>query len=104
MGLIFFERLGKRETITMKYFDIFGLEPQFDLDTAGLKRSFFLKSREYHPDFHTHASEEKKEEMLTQSSLLNQAYETLKSARSRKKYILTEHGLLGGEKGNMPQS
>lgn len=88
----------------MKYFEIFGLEPMFDIDSAELKRTFFLKSREYHPDFHTQASDEKKEEMLVHSSLLNQAYETLKKTRSRKKYILTEHGLLGDEKGSMPQS
>lgn len=75
------------------YFEHFGLEWQFDLNDADLKKKFLLKSREYHPDFHTDKSEAEQEAILAQSSYNNTAFKILKNPETRFKYLLTLHNV-----------
>ena len=70
------------------YFEFFGLEPKFQLDTKKLKLLYYDKMREFHPDMQIHASPEKQEETLQMSSINNDAYKTLKEFHSRLKYTL----------------
>lgn len=87
------------------YFEIFGLTPKFAIDAGKLKRAFIKLSREYHPDFYTQASDEKQEEILASSTLLNDAYAVLKSDVKRMHYILNHFGVMGAEGENkLPQS
>ena len=88
----------------MKYFEVFGLAPAFEIDEADLRKRFLANSRAFHPDFHTLESAEKQEDILQQSSLNNEAYKVLKSFPKRLHYILSEKGLIGeGVKNEMPQ-
>lgn len=73
----------------MNYFDFFGLEPKFQLDTKKLKLLYYEKMREFHPDMQINASLDKQEETLQLSSVNNDAFKTLKDFHSRLKYILT---------------
>lgn len=86
------------------YFSHFGIEANFELDPAILKKQFLLLSREYHPDFHTDKSEAEQEEILQQSSFNNIAFKTLKNPDTRFKYILLMHGVDFEEsKQSLPQ-
>lgn len=80
----------------MDYFDFYALAPAFQIEKE-LKGLFLQKSREYHPDFYTLASEEKKSEILLLSSKNNEAYKILSDMDRRMKYILDELGVLKGE-------
>lgn len=82
------------------YFSFYGLEESFFLDLADLKRKFYAKSRELHPDFYTQETEEKQEEILTLSAYNNDAYNTLKDDQTRMEYILRLHDVLGDEGNN----
>jgi len=73
------------------YYKHFELDWQFDIDLAVLKKKFLIKSREYHPDFHTDKSESEQEEILAQSSFNNTAYKVLKDDNKRFKYLLSLH-------------
>ena len=87
------------------YFEHFGLDWQFELDTNALKKSFLVKSRELHPDFHTDKSEEEQQSILSLSSYNNTAFKVLKNPDSRFKYLLSLHGVDFEEsKQSLPQS
>ncbi len=82
------------------YFSFYELEESFFLDLGELKRKFYTKSRELHPDFHTQESEAKQEEVLRVSAYNNDAYNTLKDDDKRMEYILRLHDILGEEGSN----
>jgi len=73
------------------YYKHFGIEWSFDLDAAALKKKFLIKSREYHPDFHTDKSEAEQEAILAMSSYNNTAFKVLNDQNARFKYLLTLH-------------
>lgn len=81
----------------MEYFDFYNMPVSFELEEEELKLLFLQKSREYHPDFYTLASEEKKAEILLLSSKNNEAFKTLNDFDLRMKYILGQKEILKGE-------
>jgi molecular chaperone HscB len=85
----------------INYFAFYGLPETFLLDEAALKRLYYAKSRETHPDFHATAPAETQADMLRQSTLNTDAYRTLADADQRMAYILRQHGLL--EEGRQEQ-
>ncbi len=87
------------------YFELFNLETSFNVDERDLKLKYYKLNREYHPDFYTLESEEKQQEVLKMSSLVNTAYKTLSDPMSRMKYVLQLEGFVGeNEKYELPQS
>lgn len=76
------------------YFDFYGLPESFFLDEAALKRQYYAKSRETHPDFHATSAPENQAAMLQQATLNTDAYRTLADPDRRMAYILSQHGLL----------
>jgi molecular chaperone HscB len=87
----------------MRFYELFGLAPKLDIDEKKIKEKFFLLSRSVHPDFFTLSSVEEQMEAMEKSTMLNDAYKTLKEENSRIRYILTEKGLLSeDEKEQMP--
>jgi molecular chaperone HscB len=70
------------------YFQFMGFPRQLALDEEQLQQRYYSLSREYHPDFHTLADEPARMESLERSSLLNQAYRTLKDPYERARYLL----------------
>ena len=77
----------------MNFFEFYEIEPSFILDEASLKKKFYQKSREFHPDFFINESEEKQAEVLYQSTYNTNAYDALSNERKRIAYVLEMNGL-----------
>jgi molecular chaperone HscB len=75
------------------YFAMFGLAPKLELDLPALEKQFYRYSRKLHPDLHAQASAQEQEWSLSQASLLNDAYRTLKSPLDRTHYLLEQEGV-----------
>ncbi|MES2221099.1 MAG: Fe-S protein assembly co-chaperone HscB [Acidobacteriota bacterium] len=74
------------------YFAFFGLPRRFQLDTAALEKQFYQLSRKFHPDLYARASADEQRWSLEKSSLLNDAWRTLRDPLARTEYML---GLAG---------
>ncbi len=77
----------------MNYFDFFSLPRKLVLDVAVLEKQFYALSRKLHPDRFAAKPEAEQEAALAQSSLLNDAYRTLKDPILRTQYLLTLEGV-----------
>lgn len=85
------------------YFEFYDLPESFRPDEAALKRLYYAKSRETHPDFHATSSPENQAEMLRQATLNTDAYRTLSNPDQRMAYLLRQHGLLDeGKQEQLP--
>jgi molecular chaperone HscB len=86
------------------YYDFFGLEHRLDLDLKDLEKRFYALSQQYHPDRFTLKSREEQQYALDATSILNDAYRTLRDPLARAEYLLKENGFDIGEQGtkNVP--
>ena len=85
------------------YFAFYGLPETFLPDETVLKRLYYAKSRETHPDFHATTAPENQAEMLRQATLNTDAYRTLSHPDQRMAYLLRQHGLLDeGKQEKLP--
>jgi molecular chaperone HscB len=75
------------------YFAFFGLPRNLNLNAAILQRDFYELSRKLHPDIYAGRSTKEQEWSLEQSSLLNDAYRTLKDPIKRTEYLLKLEGV-----------
>src|SRR5215472_7040991 len=75
------------------YFSCFGLPRKLSIDTAQLEREFYRLSRKLHPDLYARASTEEQEWSTERSSLLNDAYRTLRDPIRRTEYLLKLEGV-----------
>jgi molecular chaperone HscB len=75
------------------YFAFFGLPTKLNLDGAALEKDFYALSRKLHPDLTARASSLEQEWSLEQSSLLNDAYRTLRDPIKRTQYVLKLEGV-----------
>jgi molecular chaperone HscB len=75
------------------YFAMFSLPRKLTIDTAALERDFYKLSRRLHPDLYARKSAEEQAWSLRQSSLLNDAYRTLKEPVARTAYLLKLEGV-----------
>ena len=75
------------------YFQLFDLPFRLEVDAVALKKAYYKKSLEVHPDHHQDAS-------LEDSAVINEAYKTLKDEQAILKYVLVTHGGFDLEKGN----
>lgn len=75
------------------YFTFFGLPRKLNLDVASLEKDFYELSRKLHPDINARAGSREQEWSLQQSSLLNDAYRTLKDPIKRTQYLLKLEGV-----------
>jgi molecular chaperone HscB len=75
------------------YFAMFALPPKLTVDTAQLERDFYRLSRKLHPDLFARKGAEEQAWSLRQSSLLNDAYRTLKDPIARTAYLLQLEGI-----------
>jgi len=94
-GAPFCDVCGKVQALAagVTYFDVFGLPRKLAIDTSGLERGFYKLSRKLHPDVYARASEQEQQWSLEQTSLLNDAYRTLKNAITRTEYLLKLEGV-----------
>jgi molecular chaperone HscB len=75
------------------FFTFFTLPRKLHLDTAALEKTFYTLSRKLHPDRFASRPLAEQEAALAQSSLLNDAYRTLKNPIQRTQYLLTLEGV-----------
>ena len=77
----------------MKFYDALGLEPKLTLDLDELKKRFYERSRQWHPDHFARASAEDRERSLEMTSVLNDAFRTLRDPVTRAEYFLSDSGI-----------
>ena len=75
------------------YFAFFGLPPKLNVDVPRLEKDFYELSRRLHPDLNARAGSMEQEWSLEQSSLLNDAYRTLRDPIKRTQYLLKLEGI-----------
>ncbi len=80
-------------TTLADFFAVFGMPQKLRLDTAALEKQFYAMSRRLHPDRFVSRPAEEQEEALRQSSLLNDAYRTLKEPVGRTQHLLALQGI-----------
>lgn len=90
----FCEACGKvQPPAPVDYFTFFALPRKLNLDIAALEKDFYDLSRKLHPDINARAGGQEQEWSLQQSSLLNDAYRTLKDPVKRTQYLLKLEGV-----------
>jgi molecular chaperone HscB len=90
----FCESCGKvQPPVPVDYFSFFGLPRKLNLDVAALEKDFYALSRKLHPDLNAGTGSQEQAWSLEQSSLLNDAYRTLKDPIKRTQYLLHLEGV-----------
>ena len=79
------------------FFQVFNRERGFQVDLPALEVEFHRLSRKLHPDRFARASQQERAWSLAGSSLLNDAYRTLKDPVTRTEYLLKLEGAEIGE-------
>jgi molecular chaperone HscB len=79
--------------VPVDYFTFFGFPRKLNLDTAALEKEFYALSRRLHPDGFGQADPRERAWSLEQSSMLNDAYRTLKDPIKRTEYLLRLEGI-----------
>lgn len=89
------EACGKIQppSVAASYFEVFGLAGKLHVDLPALERTFYKLSRKLHPDIYARSSSEEQQWSLANTSLLNDAYRTLKSPLPRTEYLLKLEGV-----------
>jgi molecular chaperone HscB len=77
----------------MKLYEALGLEPALALDMEDVKKRFYERSRQWHPDRFSRASAAEQDQALEMTAVLNDAFRTLKDPIARAEYFLKEKGL-----------
>src|SRR5262249_21912434 len=77
----------------MDYFSVFGLPRKLKLHTGWLEKEFYRLSRKLHPDVYARASADEQSWSLQRSSLLTDAYRTVKDPIARTEYLLGLEGV-----------
>ena len=77
----------------MRFYEALGLEPKLALDSDDLKKRFYDRSRQWHPDRFSRGTSEEKQRSEEMTSTLNDAFRTLRDPVGRAEYFLRESGL-----------
>ena len=77
----------------MRFYEALGLDPKLALDAEDLKKRFYERSREWHPDKFSRRSPEEQKKALDMTAVLNDAFRTLRDPITRAEYFLEERGL-----------
>ena len=77
----------------MEYFQALGLEPTLTLSLDALKKRFYERSRQWHPDKFSRADPSEQQRALDMTALINDAFRTLRDPVKRAEYFLKEKGI-----------
>jgi molecular chaperone HscB len=80
-------------TNTSNYFELFGLNPAFNIDVATLETNFRKLQSESHPDRFVTATSTEKLQSMHLATLANEAYRVLKKPADRAQYLLEQQGI-----------
>ena len=103
-GAHFCSECGKIQAVAAgsDHFSFFGLPRKLRIDESELEKSFYALSRQFHPDYFMSASEPERQASMERSSMLNDAYRTLRDRVARVTYLLTLEGYKEAEKKAPP--
>ncbi|MEY3197318.1 MAG: Fe-S protein assembly co-chaperone HscB, partial [Pseudomonadota bacterium] len=73
------------------YFSLFSIDESFDIDLENLENKYFALQAKFHPDLSS--DDKEKQERISQSILINNAYNSLKNPFERAAHILSLHGV-----------
>jgi molecular chaperone HscB len=77
----------------MTYYEALGLEPRLSLDADDLKKRFYARNRQWHPDRFSLAGAAEQQRALDMTALLNDAFRTLRDPVTRAEYFLKQNGI-----------
>jgi molecular chaperone HscB len=77
----------------MKLYEALGIAPALALDMEDVKKRFYERSRQWHPDRFSRAGAAERDKALEMTAVLNDAFRTLKDPVARAEYFLKERGL-----------
>ena len=75
------------------YFELFSLKVDFAIDLSALEYTYQTQIAQYHPDKFATADDKKKVTAIQNTSLINTAFDTLKSPLLRATYLLELQGI-----------
>ncbi|MGA9772751.1 MAG: Fe-S protein assembly co-chaperone HscB [Blastocatellia bacterium] len=84
------------------YFAFFGLPRKLFIDESALEKEFYTLSRQLHPDYFMNATGAERRASIERSSMLNDAYRTLRDRVARAQYLLRLEGYKEAEKKAPP--
>lgn len=76
-----------------QYFNLFQLEPSFNIDIEALEQTYRALAARFHPDKFASASAFEQKQAVMMSSTINDAYRTLKSPIDRAAYLLKSQNI-----------
>ena len=86
--------------VSKNHFQLFGLAQSCQLDTAQLELAFRALQAQVHPDKSAHLADFEQRLAMQRSTLVNEAYQTLRSPIRRARYLLSLHGVDTQEETN----
>ncbi len=75
------------------YFELFGIEPGFTIDTDALMHRYRDLQKVLHPDRYVNASDQERRLAMQQAAQVNSGYQTLKDPLARARYLLALGGI-----------
>ncbi len=75
--------------LKQNYFQLFGLDNVFDLDTALLTERYLDLQKRLHPDRFASTSDQERRLSLQRAAQVNSGYETLRDPLARARYLLS---------------
>lgn len=75
------------------FFDLLGIEPQFELDEAALQQAYITIQQRCHPDRLIGKNDSERHAAIMQSMDANEVYEALKSPLHRAEHLLLLKGI-----------
>lgn len=82
------------------HFELFGIEPAFDIDLGRVEQAYRDLQTQVHPDKFAHATDAEKRLSMQWATHANEAYQTLKLPIARARYLLRLHGIETQEETN----
>ena len=103
-GTHFCAECGKIQLVASgsDYFSFFGLPRKLRIDESWLEKTFYSLSRQFHPDYFMNAGELERQASMERSSMLNDAYRTLRDRIARVTYLLALEGYNEAQKKAPP--
>lgn len=75
------------------FFDLFGLEKSYSIDSEQLRDRYLALQKKFHPDNYANASEQDRRISAQYAAQINEAFTTLKDPVLRGRYILSLLGM-----------
>lgn len=82
------------------HFQLFGLAQAYQIDIAQLEQQYRALQAQVHPDKSAHLPDAEQRLAMQRATLVNEAYQTLRSPLRRARYLLSLHGVDTQEENN----